>query len=97
MIVPAAGTRAKNVVTKEEAIQQKQRAKEIFGRDKAEKEEREREKKEKEDAAKKARAQAAERGRQASREWAEKQKTRQMSLQAEKQKGANGAAAAVAA
>jgi hypothetical protein len=84
MIVPAAGTGAKNVVTKEEAIQQKQRAKEIFGRDKAEKEEREREKREKEDAAKKARAQAAERGRQASREWAEKQKARQMSLQAEK-------------
>jgi len=42
----------------------------------------EREKREKEEAAKKARAAAAERGRQLSREWAEKQKAKKMAAAA---------------
>jgi len=61
------------VSTSDMAVQ-KQKAREIFNRDRVEKEARDRDRKDKEDAARKARAQAAERGRQASREWAEKQK-----------------------
>jgi hypothetical protein len=53
---------------------QRQKARAIFNRDKVEKEARERERREKEDAAKRARAEAAERGRLASREWAERQR-----------------------
>jgi hypothetical protein len=63
-------------ISKDDAVQQKVRGREVFGRNKAEIERLEKEKKEKEEAARKARAQAAERGRQASREWAEKQKKR---------------------
>lgn len=48
------------------------RGKEVFNRDRVEKDTRERERKEKEEAAKRARAEAAERGRVASREWAER-------------------------
>jgi len=55
---------------------QRQKARAIFNRDRVEKEARERERREKEDAAKKARAEAAERGRLASREWAERQRKR---------------------
>ena len=73
------GPVAKATVTSTDVAQQKVRAREIFGRDKQEKEERERTKKEKEEAAKKARAEAAERGRQTSREWAEKQKIKKLS------------------
>ena len=51
-----------------------QKGKEVFGRDKIQKVAADRARREKEEAAKKARADAAERGRVASREWAEKQK-----------------------
>ncbi|KAI9734831.1 MAG: hypothetical protein M1834_001910 [Cirrosporium novae-zelandiae] len=68
----------RSTVTKQDAAQQRQRAREIFERDKLEKEERERARKEKEEAAKKARAEAAERGRLASREWAERQRLKRM-------------------
>lgn len=71
----------KLAVTKEDQAQQKARAKAVFGRTKIEMERLEKERKEKEDAARKARAEAAERGRQASREWAEKQK-KKMAMQA---------------
>ncbi|OAG39039.1 hypothetical protein AYO21_06759 [Fonsecaea monophora] len=64
----------KSMVTKEDVVQQKVKGKEVFERSKAEMERLEKERREKEDAARKARAEAAERGRQASREWAEKQK-----------------------
>jgi hypothetical protein len=85
----------KLIVTKEDAAQQKVRGKEVFGRAKAEKEQAGKEKREKEEAAKKARAEAAERGRQASREWAEKQKKK---LEAQKAaKAANTAAVPVIA
>jgi hypothetical protein len=60
----------------EESLVLRQKAKDIYNRDRVEKESREREKREKEEAAKKARLNAAEKGRQASREWAEKQKKR---------------------
>ncbi|KAI9654737.1 MAG: hypothetical protein M1829_000873 [Trizodia sp. TS-e1964] len=56
------------------AAQQRAKAKEIFERDHKEKQERENERRQKEEAARKARCDAAERGRQASRAWAEKQK-----------------------
>jgi len=52
------------------------KGREVFQRAAVEKAEIEKAKKEKEDAAKKARAEAAEKGRIASREWAEKQKKR---------------------
>lgn len=62
------------------------KGKEVFNRPAAAKAAAEKEKLEKEAAAKKARADAAERGRQASREWAEKQKR----LAAAKKAGASG-------
>ena len=52
----------------------KARAKDMLAHDKAETQDRTRDRKEKEEAAKKARMEAAERGRLASREWAEKQR-----------------------
>ncbi|KAH8730094.1 hypothetical protein GQ44DRAFT_607306 [Phaeosphaeriaceae sp. PMI808] len=64
----------KATVTPVDAAQQKIKGREVFNRDKIEKEAKEYERREKEDAAKQARAQAAERGRIASREWAEKQR-----------------------
>ncbi|KAH7094690.1 hypothetical protein FB567DRAFT_543107 [Paraphoma chrysanthemicola] len=69
---------AKSTVTPVDSAQQKLKGKEVFNRDKMEKEARERERKDKEEAAKQARAQAAERGRIASREWAEKQRRKMM-------------------
>ncbi|KAI9877903.1 MAG: hypothetical protein M1830_002458 [Pleopsidium flavum] len=72
------GPGGKATVTAAEVAQQKLRAREIFGRDRLEKEERERVRREKEDAAKRARAEAAERGRVASREWAERKKGRKV-------------------
>jgi hypothetical protein len=65
---------AKATVTPQDVAFQRQKGKEVFNRDKVEKESREKERREKDEAMKKARAEAAERGRQASREWAEKQK-----------------------
>lgn len=66
----------KSTVTPADVVTQRIKAREIFNRDKVEKEERERQRREKEEAAKKARAEAAERGRIASREWAERQKVK---------------------
>lgn len=77
-ITSHATSAAKPAVTVAAAATQKLKGKEVFNRDKLEKQERERVRREKEDAAKQARAAAAERGRQASREWAEKQKIRKM-------------------
>ncbi|KAK3069085.1 hypothetical protein LTR53_012844 [Teratosphaeriaceae sp. CCFEE 6253] len=54
------------------------KGKEVFNRAAAAKEAAEKEKREKEGAAKKARVAASERGRQASREWAEKQKAKKV-------------------
>ena len=54
------------------------KGKEVYARNAAARNAAENEKKEKEDAARKARAAAAERGRAASREWAEKQKVKKM-------------------
>ncbi|KAK5127603.1 hypothetical protein LTR85_006943 [Meristemomyces frigidus] len=56
------------------------KGKEVFNRTAAAKEAAEKEKREKEDVAKKARATASERSRQASRDWAEKQKMRKLGL-----------------
>lgn len=67
---------SKSTVTAADAAAQRLKAREIFNRDKVEKEEKEKQRKEKEEAARRARAEAAERGRIASREWAEKQKRR---------------------
>ena len=64
-------------VTASDIVQQRQKAREIFARDRQENEEREAGRRLKEDAARKARAEAAERGRMASREWAERQKAKQ--------------------
>ena len=79
------------VSTSDMAVQ-KQKAREIFNRDRVEKEARDRDRKDKEDAARKARAQAAERGRQASREWAEKQKRKVEEAAAAKKAAAGGEA-----
>lgn len=68
----------KSTVTQADIISQRAKAKEIYGRERAMKEDMDRTKREKEEAAKKARAEAAERGRQASREWAERQKKKAM-------------------
>lgn len=74
------------------SVRQTSKGKEVFGRTKVELEARETEKKEKEEAARKARVEAAERGRLASRMWAEKQKAKKMGAGlgkagAEKQEG----------
>ncbi|KAF2673357.1 hypothetical protein BT63DRAFT_154091 [Microthyrium microscopicum] len=66
----------KAVLSPEEQVALRVRGREVYNRDKIEKEARERERREKEEAAKRARADAAEKGRLASREWAEKQKQR---------------------
>ncbi|KAK3297718.1 uncharacterized protein B0H64DRAFT_357766 [Chaetomium fimeti] len=59
-----------------EAAQQKLRGKEVFARDNSYAADREREKKERERAAREAREQAAERSRELSRLWAEKQRVK---------------------
>ncbi|RMZ90346.1 hypothetical protein DV736_g2432, partial [Chaetothyriales sp. CBS 134916] len=74
----------KLTVSRENAAQQKAKGREVFGRAKMEKEAAEKEKREKEEATRKARAEAAERGRQASREWADKQKRRMEAVKAAK-------------
>lgn len=60
------------------SVRQTSKGKEVFGRTKVEMEARETERKEKEEAARKARVEASERGRLASRMWAEKQKAKKM-------------------
>ncbi|EME85050.1 uncharacterized protein MYCFIDRAFT_195924 [Pseudocercospora fijiensis CIRAD86] len=59
------------------------KGKEVFSRAAQAKSNAEKEKREKEEAAKKARAAAAERGRQASRDWAEKQRLKKLGLKPE--------------
>jgi hypothetical protein len=71
----------KSTVTPVDAAALKSKGKQVFNRDKMEKEAMERERREKEEAAKKARAEAAERGRIASREWAERQRKKMMGQQ----------------
>ncbi|PVI07868.1 hypothetical protein DM02DRAFT_234885 [Periconia macrospinosa] len=73
-VVFGGGHAQKSTVTPADAALLKLKGRQVFNRDKVEKETRERERREKEEAAKKARAEAAERGRIASREWAERQK-----------------------
>ncbi|KAI4950699.1 hypothetical protein J4E91_004584 [Alternaria rosae] len=70
----------KAIVTPVDAAQQKVKGREVFNRDRMEKEARERERREKEEAARRARAEAAERGRIASREWAERQRKKLMGI-----------------
>ena len=65
-------------LTTEESAHQKLKGKEVFGRRKVEIMEREKAKKEKEDATRQARADAAERGRIASRGWADKQRAKKL-------------------
>lgn len=70
------GLAMQRTVSASEVQLQRQRAKEIYMRDMKALEEMEKEKREREAAAKKSRLEAAERGRQASREWAEKQRAK---------------------
>jgi hypothetical protein len=77
----------KTTVSSADIASQRLKGKEVFNRDKLEKEERERQQREKEEAAKRARAEAAEKGRQASREWARKQKERLALQEQSKNKG----------
>lgn len=71
---------SRSSIAASDAAQLKLRGKEVFNRNRVELDERERARKEKEEAARKARAEAAERGRIASREWAEKQRIKKLSL-----------------
>lgn len=82
--VPAA-TAAASCATIQQRVPSKgtTKGKEVFNRAAAAKGAAEKEKREKEDAAKKARAAASERGRVASREWAEKQKMKKLGVKAE--------------
>ncbi|KAF7192986.1 hypothetical protein HII31_05677 [Pseudocercospora fuligena] len=66
------------------------KGKEVFNRVAQAKSNAEKEKREKEEAAKKARAAAAERGRQASRDWAEKQRLKKLGLKPETKPAAAG-------
>jgi hypothetical protein len=70
------GLATQRTVSTTEVQLQRQRAKEIYMRDMKALEEMEKAKREREAAAKKSRLEAAERGRQASREWAEKQRAK---------------------
>ncbi|KAK3904607.1 hypothetical protein C8A05DRAFT_13535 [Staphylotrichum tortipilum] len=67
-------TNTPTVVTPQEAAQQKQRGREVLARDNSFTAEREREKRERENAARVAREQAAERSRELSRLWKERQR-----------------------
>jgi hypothetical protein len=81
---PSTGGHAnQRIVSASEVQNQRQRAKEIYNRDTKALEDLERERRERESAAKKSREEAAERGRQASREWAEKQRAKK-AMQADK-------------
>jgi hypothetical protein len=70
------GLAMQRTVSASEVQLQRQRAKEIYNRDMKALEEMEKEKREREAVARKSRLEAAERGRQASREWAEKQRVK---------------------
>lgn len=78
---PSTASQHRPAPTADEVSQQRSRGKEVFGRMKVHLSEKEKEKKTKEEAARKARADAAERGRLASREWAEKQKVKKLASQ----------------
>lgn len=86
---PRAGTSPRAPAPPCEGARRTVRGKEVFNRSRVEQDERERAKKEKEEAARKARADAAERGRIASREWAEKQKSKKMGLEKEQSTNQN--------
>lgn len=81
------GPPSRPFTTAPDLAQQKLRGKEVFNRVRVEQDERDRIKKEKEEAARKARAEAAERGRIASREWAERQKAKKMTMGVERADG----------
>lgn len=68
----------RSTLSAEDLEQQKMRGKEVFERDNCYLEDKERERREREINARLAREQAAERSRQASREWAEKQRRKQL-------------------
>ncbi|KAF6825363.1 carboxylesterase family protein [Colletotrichum plurivorum] len=68
----------RSTLSAEDLEQQKMRGKEVFERDNCYLEDKERERRERELNAKLAREEAAERSRQASREWAEKQRRKQL-------------------
>jgi hypothetical protein len=74
--VSVASSAAGSAITPEDAVAQRQKARAIYNRDRVEGAARERERRDKEEAARRARAEAAEKGRIASREWAEKNKRR---------------------
>jgi len=78
--------------TGQDLANQKAKGKEVFGRTRVEILERENTRREKDEAVRKARAEAAEKGRVASRDWAEKQKLRKM--EAAKANGEVGAVGA---
>lgn len=69
---------ARKAPSPEDIAQQKEKGRAVFARPKDEIAERERERREREEAAKKARMEAAERGRLASRQWAERQREKGM-------------------
>ncbi|KAF2742446.1 hypothetical protein M011DRAFT_266555 [Sporormia fimetaria CBS 119925] len=75
---------SKPVAAPVDAAALKQKGREVFNRDKIQREEQDKERREKEEAAKRARAEAAERGRIASREWAERQKKKTAAVSAAK-------------
>ena len=75
------------MVSTEDVKELRAKGREVFGRDKVEKEARDKGKKEKEEAAKKAREEAAERGRAASRAWAEKMRAKKAAEKKEKEDG----------
>jgi hypothetical protein len=68
-----------NTVTPARLAVQRTRGKEVFGRERVDLAAKDQDRRQKEEAAKRARAEAAEKGRQASREWAEKMKARKAS------------------
>jgi len=70
----------RSTVSTEDQAQQKARGREIFSRENSTAADRERERREREAATKLARQEAAERSRQLSREWAEKQRAKRASL-----------------
>lgn len=72
---------ARTSLSAADAAQSKLKGKEVFNRGRVEQQERNQMRRNQETAAKKARAEAAERGRIASREWAEKQRARRLAAQ----------------
>jgi hypothetical protein len=75
---PSSGSSRPSIAPAPRSTSATSKGKEVYARFSAARNAAENEKKEKEDAARKARAAAAERGRAASREWAEKQKVKKM-------------------